>query len=312
MAELHWGWHMPSFPVDGSSGAEFVDQIAGTLDALGDTFASVWVDDHVHPWGTFVPRETPALECATTIAYFAARYPALDFGSMVFCQSYRNPALLAKMAANLQLLTGGRYIFGIGAGWFEEEYHAYDYNFPKPAVRIAQMEETIEIAKRLWTETPASYEGKHYRIQDAYCEPKPQPLPTIMIGGGGEQLTLRIVARHADWWNLPGGTVETYAHKLEVLRRHCAEAGRDFDEIVKSISLELVAVAEDEEEAQRQADASLYNKGNAIAGTPDQVAGQLRRYIDLGVTHYMLRFADFPGTEGIKLFREEVVVRLRD
>ena len=309
MPDVRFGWHMPSFPTDGSSAGAFVDQIAGTLDRIGEQFASVWVDDHVHPWGTFVSRDTPALECATTIAYFAAFYPTLDFGSLVFCQSYRNPALLAKMGANLQLLTGGRFLFGIGAGWFEEEYHAYAYEFPEPSVRIGQMEETIEIVQRLWTQTPASYRGAYYRIEDAYCEPKPDPLPPIMVGGGGEQLTLRVVARHADWWNLPGGTVETYAHKLDVLRRHCEIVGRDYEEIVKTISLELVAVAENEAEARRQAEASLYNKGNAIAGTPDQVAERLQAYVDLGATYFMLRFADFPETVGIDLFIEEVLPR---
>ncbi|MBI1294156.1 LLM class flavin-dependent oxidoreductase [bacterium] len=307
MTKLHFGWHMPSFPIDDSSGADFVDQIGGTLDVLGHVFTSVWVDDHVHPWGTFVPRETPALECATTIAYFAARNPALTFGSLVFCQSYRNPALLAKMAANLQLLSGGRYIFGIGAGWFEEEYHAYDYDFPRAGVRLAQLEETVEIVKALWTQTPASYAGKHYSIEDAYCEPKPSPIPPILIGGGGEQVTLRIVAKHADWWNLPGGSVDVYAHKLDVLRRHCDEVGRDYNEIVKSIALELIAVAEDEVTARRQAAASLHNSPNALVGTPEQIAAQMRPFLDLGVTHFMLRFADFPRTEGIRLFVEKVV-----
>ena len=125
------------------------------------------------PWATWQANDTPYLECLTTIAYFAAAYPTLKFGSSVIGQSYRNPGLTAKMAANLQLVTGGRFLFGIGAGWMVEEYEAFNYEFPKASVRIAQLEETVEIVKKLWTESPASYEGKYYRIENAYCEPRP-------------------------------------------------------------------------------------------------------------------------------------------
>ena len=122
MNELKFGWHMPSFPVDGSDGRAFIEQIDHTLDRVHSHFDSVWVDDHLMPWAEWQSNDTPYLECMTTITHFAARYPSLNFGASVLCQSYRNPALLAKMAANLQLLTGGRFIFGIGAGWMEEEY----------------------------------------------------------------------------------------------------------------------------------------------------------------------------------------------
>lgn len=310
MAPIDYGWHMPSFPTDGSAAGPFLDQLHANLATLDGGFTSVWVDDHVHPWGSFVPRTAPATEVMTTLATFAARYPAFDWGSLVLCQSYRNPALVAKMAASLQWLTGGRYIFGIGAGWFEEEYAAYDWPFPRAAVRIAQMAETIEIARRMWTQSPATFQGDYYRIEGAYCEPRPDPLPPVMVGGGGEQLTLRVVARLADWWNLPGGTVETYAHKLDVLRRHCAEVGRPYDAIRKTVSLELIAVAGSEDEARRQAAACPYNRGNAIAGTAPQVAAELRRYLDLGVDLFMLRLADFPATEGLARFQEEVIARV--
>jgi len=228
MHQLKCGWHMHSFPVDGSSGPAFLDQIHQTLQTIHPYVDSVWVDDHLMPWATWQPNDTPYLECLTTIAYFAAAYPTLQFGASVLCQSYRNPALLAKMAANLQLLTGGRLIFGIGAGWMEEEYRAYNFDFPSPAVRLAQLEEAIQLVKRLWTESPASFAGSHYRIDNAYCEPRPNPIPPLLIGGGGEQLTLRAVAKYADWWNIPGGTVANYARKLNILRQHCAAVGRDY------------------------------------------------------------------------------------
>lgn len=309
MKDLKFGWHMPSFPVDGSDGSAFIEQIDHTLERVHSHFDSVWVDDHVMPWAQWQPNDTPYLECMTTITHFAARYPSLDFGASVLCQAYRNPALLAKMAANLQLLTGGRFLFGIGAGWLEEEFSAYNFDFPKASVRIAQLEEAVQIVKVLWTESPASFEGKNYRIDNAYCEPRPDPVPPILIGGGGEQLTLRVVAKYADWWNIPGGTLENYARKLGVLRGHCQVVGRDYDEIVKSWSAEAVAVATTHEEAERIAAASPYN-ADPIIGTPVEVAEQLQPFIDLGVRCLIVRLLDFPETTGVELFANEVMPRL--
>jgi alkanesulfonate monooxygenase SsuD/methylene tetrahydromethanopterin reductase-like flavin-dependent oxidoreductase (luciferase family) len=309
MDEVKFGWHMPSFPVDGSSGPAFFEQIHRTLERIHPQFDSVWVDDHLMPWAAWQPNDTPYLECITMLTHFATAYPNFKFGASVFCQSYRNPGLLAKTAATLQLLTGGRLIVGIGAGWMEEEYHAYNFEFPKPAVRIAQLEEAVQIVKKLWTESPASFEGVYYRLDNAYAEPRPDPVPPLLIGGGGEQLTLRVVAKYADWWNLSGGTVDNYAHKLEVLRRHCAAVGRDYDEIVKTWSAEAVAVAETEAEAQRIAAASPYSN-QPVIGTPAQVAEQLQRFIDLGVTHLIVRVIDFPKLEGIELFAREVIPQL--
>jgi alkanesulfonate monooxygenase SsuD/methylene tetrahydromethanopterin reductase-like flavin-dependent oxidoreductase (luciferase family) len=300
---------MHSFPVDGSSGAAFIDQIHHTLDRIHPHFDSVWVDDHLMPWARWQSNDTPYLECLTTITHFATAYPTLKFGASVLCQSYRNPGLLAKMAANLQLLTGGRFLFGIGAGWMEEEYRAYNFDFPKASVRIAQLEETIQVVKKLWTEAPASFEGVYYRLDNAYCEPRPNPVPPLLIGGGGEQLTLRVVAKYADWWNITGGSYDNYAHKLGVLRQHCAAVGRDCDEIVKTWSAEALAVAETEAEARRIAAASPYDN-NPIIGTPVQVATQLQAFVDLGVEYFIVRLLDFPETKGLELFAREVMPRL--
>jgi alkanesulfonate monooxygenase SsuD/methylene tetrahydromethanopterin reductase-like flavin-dependent oxidoreductase (luciferase family) len=310
MGKLKFGWHMPSFPTDGSSGAHFVEQIVDILRDIPDAFDSAWMDDHFWPWANWQAPETPYLECATTMSYLAGAFPKLKYASSVFCQSYRNPGLLAKMVATMQTLTGGNIIFGIGAGWMEREYRAYHYDFPKPAVRLAQLEETLEIVKLLWTQTPASYEGKYYKIANAYCEPKPNPIPPICIGGGGEQLTLKIVAKHADWWNFPGGTLENYKHKLDVLAGHCDAVGRDYDTILKTWSAECVAVAETEAEAQRIVAASPY-KSHPVVGTPGQVAEQLQQFVDAGVEYFIVRAVDFPRREGIHLFANEVIPLLQ-
>lgn len=310
MQPLQFGWHCHSFPVDGSNADQFLNQLTTTLDYAQDHFASVWVDDHFWPWAQFQANDTPYVECMTTIAYLAARYPKLLFGSSVLCQSYRNPGLLAKMVANLQWLTGGRFLFGIGAGWMVEEYKAFDIDFPKPSVRIAQMEEVIQICQKLWTDSPANFDGKYYRIEDAYCSPQPNPMPPLLVGGGGEQLTLRVVAKYADIWNIPGGSFENYRHKLSVLRGHCEAVGRDYDEIVKSWSAEAIALAPTNAEAEAIAQATPY-QNHPIVGDPNRVAEQLQPFLDIGVTYLIVRLVDFPKMNGMKLFVEEVMPRLK-
>jgi alkanesulfonate monooxygenase SsuD/methylene tetrahydromethanopterin reductase-like flavin-dependent oxidoreductase (luciferase family) len=309
MPNIQFGWRVPDFPTDGSSGQQFIDQIGGTLELVSERFASAWVADHFVPWANWQPVETDTVECLTTTAFLAAAYPNLTWGTIVLCQSYRNPALLAKMVANICAFAPGRFVFGIGAGWKADEYAAYNYPFPSAAVRIQQLDETCEIVKRMWTEQPATFEGRHYQIHDAYLSPKPDPVPPIMIGGGGEKLTLRVVAKHADWWNL-GGAREQYQRKLDILRQHCTAAGTDFDRIVKSYPNDCVAVAATEDEARQQAEASpFYNQDSALAGTPDQVAAEIQAWIDLGVTQFQFRFADFPQLDGIRLFAQEVLPR---
>jgi len=307
MTQIKFGWRVPDFPVDGSREAVFIDQITHNLERIQGKFASAWVADHFIPWARFQSDETDTIECLTTISYLAGAFPKLDFGSIVLCQSYRNPALLAKMAANLQAFSKGRFILGLGAGWKQDEYLAYNYDFPKASVRIAQLAETIQIIDKLWSETPATFAGKYYQIKNATCEPKPDPRPPLLIGGGGEKLILRLVAQYADWWNFPGGSLENYAHKLEVLRGHCQAVGRNYDDIVKTWATEVVAVAETEAKAKRMAEASPFNGGSRIVGTPDQVVQALRRFTGLGVTYFMLRFADFPNSAGAELFAQEVI-----
>jgi alkanesulfonate monooxygenase SsuD/methylene tetrahydromethanopterin reductase-like flavin-dependent oxidoreductase (luciferase family) len=305
---MEFGWKVPEFPADGSDNAAMIRQTFATLDLVADRFDAAWVTDHVLPWARWQAVETPVIECWTTLTFLASRYPNLPWGTIVLCQSYRNPALLAKMVANLCAFIPGKVIFGIGAGWKDDEYRAYNWEFPKPSVRIRQLEEAVEIAKRLWTADNVTYEGQYYSVHDAYLNPKPDPLPPIMIGGGGEQLTLRVVAKHADWWN-GGGTREIYAHKLDVLRGHSEAVGRDFNEIKKTWQCECVAVARTQEDAERMAAASPFYAApeSALVGTPEQVVAQIRQWAALGVSQMQIRFADFPRTDGIRLFLDEVM-----
>ena len=172
-----FGFRVPDFPVDGSTGPAFVDQFVETLHILNRQFKSAWVADHFIPWANFQDQTTDTYECWTTLCYLAGLFKDYTFGSIVMSQSYRNPALIAKMAATLQALTGGRFVLGIGAGWKQDEYAAYGFEFPEPAARIHQLEEAVQIIRLMHTQTRASFAGKHYHITDAICEPKPQPAP---------------------------------------------------------------------------------------------------------------------------------------
>ncbi|MFN8484641.1 MAG: LLM class flavin-dependent oxidoreductase [Anaerolineae bacterium] len=305
---IDFGLRMPDFPTDGSSSQAFVAQMDDLLDAARGGFVSAWVADHFVPWANFQDPMTATYECWTTLTYLAGAHKDYLFGNIVLSQSYRPPALTAKMAATLQELSGGRLVLGLGAGWKKDEYLAYGYDFPPPAQRIHELAETVQIIRRMWTEPRTTFEGKYYQVRDAICEPKPAPLPPIMIGGGGKQLMLRLVARSADWWNFPGGSVEKYADLLATLRAHCADVGRDYDSIVKTWACDCVAVAPTTAEARRMADATPFcQPDGSVVGTPDEVAAHLRRFTDLGVTHFMLRFADFPRTDAVRLFAREVI-----
>jgi len=309
---VSFGWRIPDFPVDGTHGGYFRDQIIRVMDDVHELFDSAWEADHFVPWAGFIPPDTDTLEAWTTITFLAGRYPDLKFGNIVLCQSYRSPAMLAKMASTFQILSEGRLVLGIGAGWKKDEYLAYGYPFPSTSARLEQLEETIQIIKKMWVEPKASFEGKHYKIQDAICEPKPTPLPPLMVGGGGKKVTLRIAAQHADWWNIPGGTPSNYADLLSVLRNHCIEVGRDYDQIVKTWLSDCVAIAPTHQAALELAESSpFYDPATSVVGTPDEVVERLRRFTNLGVQHLILRFVDFPKSNGAKLFADEVIPHFR-
>jgi luciferase-like monooxygenase len=191
---------------------------------LPPSFTTLWIQDHLQK-GTQV-----LLESWTTLSYIAAQFPRFTYGHLVDCQSFRNPALLAKMGATLQHLTGGRFIMGLGAGWLEEEYRAYGYDFPSPGVRVEQLAETIEILRAMWTASPATYAGRHYRVDQAYCEPRPDPRIPILVGSAGKR-AMEVAARLADAWTWSGAFEERFKPLCEQLWRNCETVGRDPGEI---------------------------------------------------------------------------------
>jgi alkanesulfonate monooxygenase SsuD/methylene tetrahydromethanopterin reductase-like flavin-dependent oxidoreductase (luciferase family) len=269
---------------------EVIEYNRSCIEALSPAFTTLWLEDHLQV------GEIEHLECLTTLTYLAALYPRFKVGSLVLSQSYRNPALLAKMAANLQILSGGRLILGLGAGWKEDEYRSYDYPFPTVKARMEQLEEAIQIVRALWTSAPATFEGQHYTIHDAYSLPHPSPVIPLLIGGGGERRTLAIVARYADWWNFNSCTVGEYARKLVVLRQHCEEVGRDFAQIKLSY-LGTLSVSDDPARVLRNP------QKHYIAGNAAEVIEELEQFREIGVSHFMFRI---PDLETLTYFVERV------
>jgi len=281
-------------------------------------YDSIWVYDHFH--NVPVPAHETVFECWTVMAALAAATTKIRLGQMVTCTSYRPPALTAKVTSTIDVISSGRLDWGVGAGWYDHEYRAYGYEFPEAKVRIGMLREAVEVVKVMWTEPDATYEGRYYRLAGAQCDPKPlqQPHPPIWIGGGGEQITLRVVARLADKSNF-GGKPEEWAHKRDVLHGHCKDVGRDASEIELTWSPE-VCVRESEAEV-REVGAMRERRGyrepfdswqaGNLVGTPEQVAEKIRTYLDLGCTYFVPWCTDYPDHTTLRLFAETVIPNFR-
>jgi alkanesulfonate monooxygenase SsuD/methylene tetrahydromethanopterin reductase-like flavin-dependent oxidoreductase (luciferase family) len=274
--------------------SELLEYNRRCIELLPENFTTIWLEDHLQ-WEGAIDN----LECFSTLVYLAAAYPRFKVGTLVLGQAYRNPALVAKMAANVQILSGGRMILGLGAGWKEDEYHAYGYPFPATRVRMEQLEEAVQVIRALWTQQTATFEGHYYQIRNATCAPRPVPIIPLLIGGGGEQRTLSLVARYADWWNFNSVPAAEYARKLAVLKAHCERVGRD-PSTIKLTYLSTLSVAEDPARVQRS------SQKHFIAGNADEVAREIEQFYALGVTHFMFRIPDLATLE---YFSEHVATR---
>ena len=292
-------------PVGLNVWSRLVEELFPYLDQVVAPFDSLWFPDHVQYDGHKVA------EGWSLLAYALARYPDKLCGHEVLCNSFRNPALLAKMVVTTQAFSGGRVVLGIGAGWNEQEYRAYGWPFPPAKTRIAQLAEAIEVIRRMWTQAPASFKGVYYDVIDAYCEPRPQPIPPVMVGGSGETYLLRVVAQHADWWNYSFRDRATYAHKQDVLKRHCREVGREYAAIKQVIRVGIL-IAETETELKRLQtlpDVRPMEEGRVI-GTPAQVTEALAEVVAQGAHRLTVHFADAPRPDGTRLFAATVLPQL--
>jgi F420-dependent oxidoreductase-like protein len=288
----------------------------GMFDALKQK--AQWAEQHGLAWfsvmdhmiqiqGVGAPDE-PFMEGWTVLAALAAVTSKIRLATLVTSVAYRNPALLAKMAAGVDIISRGRLTFGIGAGWYVDEYNQYNWVFPeKPAIRIGQMEEAIRLVKTMWTEPRATFHGKYFHVENAILEPKPvqKPHPPILIGGSGEQLTLRAVARVGNACNIFGDPA-TVKQKFNALRQHCDKQGRNYDEIEKTNTTAFLIAPN---EATLQAKKEWYGvasgfRGNAL--TPAQAIDLVGKYQDIGVQ--ILIFSTYKNDrETLELFASEVM-----
>jgi F420-dependent oxidoreductase-like protein len=285
------------------------------IDGLG--YDTAWTFDHFFP--ILSNPSGPCFEGWIMLAALAAETARVKLGVLVTGNTYRHPALLAKMGATLDHTSNGRLIMGIGAGWFELEHVAYGIPFHTTAERIHRLDEACEIIKRLWTEKQVSFEGRYYKLKDAYCEPKPvqKPRPPLMIGGAGEKLTLRVIAKHADIWNTFGSPA-VFKHKIAVLGDHCRAVGRDLDRIeISWAGTALVTESKQvkEQVVQRMAEAfgrppEEVEQGFLI-GSVEELRDRINSFIEVGVTHFILITPAPFSHDSIKQFAEKVIPAFR-
>ena len=301
-------------------GFTFDDVAALAKEAERFGFTALWASDHLL-WDDQSERRN-CFDVWALLPALAAVTTKLRLGTLVTCNAYRLPAVLAKTAACVDQISNGRLEFGLGAGWKDVEYKAYGIAFPPAAIRLAQLEEAIQLIRALWTKERASFSGTHYRLENAVCAPKPVQQPMrIWLGGTGEKKLLRIVAQHADGWNMVfGQDFSAVKHKLDVLKRHCDDVKRDFTKIEKSLFIMTCVTETEQEMKQREAQLAaalrtdvLLKMGRASGtiGTAEQVAEALRGYQDLGFDYFIAMFPYQQDREMLQRFAETVIKRLR-
>jgi alkanesulfonate monooxygenase SsuD/methylene tetrahydromethanopterin reductase-like flavin-dependent oxidoreductase (luciferase family) len=287
-----------------------VQRAATTFDALG--YDSLFVCDHLY--GVPIPN-TPILEAWTELAAVAAITKQAKLGTLVTPPFFRNPAVLAKQIATISAIAGGRVIAGLGAGWFQPEFEGYGCDFPGTGARLRALDESVQIMKAMWTEEKTTFDGEYYSVNEVICEPRPEPTPEILIGGGGEKVLMGIAARHADVWNNMAVFQAQLPQKVEALRRRCEELGRDPASI--QVSQQCVVVIAEDDAGARQAlekAGKIYGghmggalEEHGIWGTPEGVIERIERHREMGVDFFVIEFFGRDTTEPARLFAEAVM-----
>jgi F420-dependent oxidoreductase-like protein len=310
--ELRFGIH---------SGQQYTDypgyvDLWETAEALGFDWASAF--DHFLPIRT--DPEGPCFEGMTLLAAMAAQTTRLRCGMIVIGVTYRHPAVLANMAATIDHISGGRLEFGLGAAWYELEHDQYGIPFPRIGERMDMLDEACRICRGLWTQERTTFDGRHYRLRDARCEPKPlQDRLPLWIGGSGERRTLRIVAEHADGWNTFLMSEDEYRHKLDVLEGHCRDVGRDSADIRKQLVFRAV-LGESEAEAEERLGELAARTGTEVeelrrqwvVGTPEQCSERLLPMVGLGASDFLLMSRPPGDRRTMELIAREVAPEVRD
>jgi len=313
------GWRGGDLPLEQENNPvkqfAFSKEIAITADNLG--FDSIYAYDHLIPFFKD-DTEKNIFECFTLLSAAATITNKIKIGQIVTCNSYRNPALLAKMLSTLDVISNGRIELGIGAGWYEKEYVACGYDFSTHITRIRQLDESISIIKELWTRRSASFSGRYYMLKDAICNPKPiqKPHPIIMVGGSGEKYLLKVVAKHADRYNNFFGSPDQLKKKIAVLKEHCNTFRRDYKQIQHSVALPCIITESEVDVNQILARYKRNDKttkqylnylvGGITVGIPEKIIKGLNEYVELGITHFIIHFIGLNNSV-LKLFRSKVV-----
>lgn len=258
--------------------------------------------------------EEPMLESWTTLSVVAGLTTKIKLGTLVTGIMYRYPAILAKVAATLDVLSKGRLFMGIGAAWNEEESNAYGIHFPAASERMSRLEEAIQIIRKMWTEEPsASFNGIYYQIRNAYCNPKPiqKPSPPILVGGSGERKTLKIVAKYADACNL-FGSAETVKRKLNILKEHCKSVGRDYNSILKT-KLGIIVVEDEKQTSEKKIEKIFKGMPEeqirelAIHGTPEDVLRQIESFEQVGIQYLIVDLDPTRELEALDVFANKII-----
>lgn len=316
MLNMKFGLQHPNFSFDYKN--EDTSQIVGSLKDLiliaeNAGFDSFWVMDHFHQIKFVGSPDEPMLESWTTISALAGMTTKIKLGTLVTGIVYRHPAILAKISATLDVLSKGRLFMGIGAAWNQEESFAYGIPFPPTKERLLRLEEVIQIILKMWTKSTATFNGKYYQIKDAYCNPKPiqKPHPPIMVGGGGERNTLRIVAKYADACNL-FGSIETIKRKLSILKEHCKNVVRDYDSILKT-KLGIVLIDNDKEVLNKRVNELFKGMPNeqirefVIYGTQEEVLREVESFENAGIEYFIVDLDPSRELEQLELFADKII-----
>ena len=309
--KLHFGITTPQHHVT----YEELLRLWRTAEELG--YESGWLFDHFLPIAGDV--EGPCLEGMVTLAALAPQTQKLRLGMLVLGNTYRHPAVVANMAATLDIISDGRLELGVGAAWYGLEHAGYGIPFPPTAQRIRMLAESIQIIKRLWTEQKVNFQGRYYTLTDALCQPKSvqEPHPPLWVGGAGERLTLRAVAQHADGWDTMA-TPQEYSRKLRVLEEHCRVVGRDINTIRKAIHF-VLGIDADRGRSEAKASEAFVRYGapadeahrSAIFGTPQECIRRIQEYVDLGVAYFIIEMRPPYDYHGLELFAETVIPAFR-
>lgn len=316
------GWRHDLVGIDVEEHWPIITRVAGQIEDLG--YESLWVYDHFHT----IPEATQQVtyEAWTMMAALAPVTNTVRLGQMCTCNTYRPPSYLAKVAASIDVISGGRVEMGIGAGWYEKEHAGYGYPFLPPGGRLGMLREGVEIMKAMWTEDEVTYEGKHYNLQGAICQPKPlqQPHIPFWIAGGGEKVTLKIAAKYAAYSNF-GIDLEEFGRKSEILAGHCTDLGTSYDEIVRSSNFNVLCseteVEVEEKKAWLRSTLSQYVSSekaerftalfDSMSGTPEQILERLQEWEEAGMTYAIVNFADVAYDDSsLRLFAEKVMPEL--